>query len=250
VHEGAEVAQRGVVQVEGGDPLRDRGGEPRGDVVHVGQPVGQRDGDLPFGGAFGDAGADRCGQRELAAEVVGAGGADAEVGADRRDPVGLAQPGAGGPAIGELGLLVGEREVLALVLLGLDAADLIRRRRVVEQQHEQRAHGPQPVLGQRVAAPGGQQPALPGVQHHALSVLGGAVADARNELAGGHKHVGEAVDALGGDVAARVGGELEVLERDPDERAGCGGRGGGGDIEQRGRGCGRRGRVWHCGPFG
>ena len=38
----------------------------------------------------------------------------------------VAQAGAGGPAVGELRLLVGEREVLALVLLGLDAADLVR----------------------------------------------------------------------------------------------------------------------------
>ena len=50
-----------------------------------------------------------------------------EVGADGGDPVGLAQAGAGRPAVGELRLLVGERELLALVLLGLDAADLVRR---------------------------------------------------------------------------------------------------------------------------
>ena len=59
VHEGAGVAQGGVVQFAGRDPLGDGLGELGGDVVHVGQPVGERDGELAFGGAFGDAGADR-----------------------------------------------------------------------------------------------------------------------------------------------------------------------------------------------
>ena len=58
VHERAEVAQRLVVQVAGGDPLGDRLGELRGDLVHVGELVGHRDRDLLAGGSFGDAGAD------------------------------------------------------------------------------------------------------------------------------------------------------------------------------------------------
>ena len=43
VHERAEVLQRLVVQVGAGDPLRDRLGELRGDLVHVGEAVGHRD---------------------------------------------------------------------------------------------------------------------------------------------------------------------------------------------------------------
>src|SRR3954454_3527117 len=86
-----------------------------------------------FSGAFGDACAYGVGEGELAAQVVGLACADAEVGADGDDPVGVAQAGAGGPAVAELLLLVGEREVLALILLGLGPAHLIRCRRVVEQ---------------------------------------------------------------------------------------------------------------------
>ena len=89
VHERAEVLQRLVVQVGAGDPLRDGLGELRGDLVHVGEPVGHRHRDLLAGRALGDAGADRIRERELAAQVVGALGRDAEVGADRGDPVGL-----------------------------------------------------------------------------------------------------------------------------------------------------------------
>ena len=137
VHERAEVLQRLVVQVGAGDPLRDRLGELRGDLVHVGEPVGHRHRDLLAGRALGDAGADRVGERELAAEVVGALGRDAEVGADRGDPVGLGQPGAGLPAVAQLLLLVDERQALALVGLRLDPADLIRARLVVEQQDDQ-----------------------------------------------------------------------------------------------------------------
>ena len=89
VHERAEVLQRLVVQVGAGDPLRDGLGELRGDLVHVGEPVGHRHRDLLAGRALGDAGADRIGERELAAQVVGALGRDPEVGADGGDPVGL-----------------------------------------------------------------------------------------------------------------------------------------------------------------
>ena len=156
---------------------------------------------------------------------MGLDGADAEVGADGGDPVGLAQAGAGGPAVGELGLLVGEREVLALVLLGLDAADLVARRLVVEQQHEQAAHRRQAVGGEGVAEARGQQSALAGVEDDLLA--GGPVADAGDELAHGHQHAGEPLDPLLGDLAARVGGELDVVERDAHERACRVGRRGG-----------------------
>ena len=131
-------------------------------------------------GPFGDAGADRLGQRELAAQVVGLDGADAEVGADGGDPVALAQAGAGGPAVGELRLLVGEREVLALVLLGLDAADLVRAR---ARGRAAARSGCGPAAGRRaasvVAGAGGEQPALAGVEHDVLRRRGGGRCRAR-----------------------------------------------------------------------
>jgi len=108
VHEAAEVAQRLVVQVGGGDAPGDRVGELGRDLVHVGEPVGHRDRQLRTGGAFGDAVADRVGEGELAAEVVRAFGGDAQIGADGGDPVVFVQAGAGVPAVGELGLLVCE----------------------------------------------------------------------------------------------------------------------------------------------
>ena len=125
VHERAEVAQRLVVQVGAGDALGDRLGEVRGDLVHVGEAVCHRDRELVAGRALGDAFADRLGEGELAAQVVRALGGDAEVGAHREDAVAFAQAGAGVPAVGELLLLVCERELLALVGLGLDASDLV-----------------------------------------------------------------------------------------------------------------------------
>ena len=63
-------------------------------------------------------------------------GAEPEVGADGGDPVVIAQPGAGGPAVPELLLLVDEAELLTLVGLSLDAADLIGAGLVIEQQHD------------------------------------------------------------------------------------------------------------------
>ena len=137
VHERSEVLERLLVQVGAGDPLCDRVGELRRDLVHVGEAVGHRDRDLLAGRALGDTRADRFRERELAAEVVGALGRDSEVGADRDDPVGLGQPGAGFPAVAQLLLLVDERQALALVGLGLDPADLVRARLVVEQQDDQ-----------------------------------------------------------------------------------------------------------------
>ena len=189
------------------------------------------------------------GEGELAAEVVGLDGADAEVGADGGDPIVLGEAGAGGPAVGELGLLVGEGEVLALVLVGLDAADLVRGGLVVEQGDDQAADRLQAVAGERVAGSGGEQPPLAGVEHDRAAVGVGAVADAGHELAHGHEHVGEPFDAVGGDLAAGVGRELEVVERDAHERAGGFGGRGRGDVEERGR-RGRRGGCGHGGPFG
>jgi hypothetical protein len=67
VHERAEVAQRGVVEIRGGDALRDGLGELGGNVVHVGQAVGECDRELAFARALGDARADRLREGELAA---------------------------------------------------------------------------------------------------------------------------------------------------------------------------------------
>ena len=106
VHERTEVAQRLVVQVAGGDPLRDRLGELRCDLVHVGELVGHRHRDLVAGRPLGDTSADLLWQGELAAKVVRPLRGDAKVGADGGDPVGLAQAGASLPAVLELLLLV------------------------------------------------------------------------------------------------------------------------------------------------
>ena len=106
VHERAEVAQRLVVQVAGGDPLGDRLGELRGELVHVGELVGHRHRDLLAGRALGDTGADLLWQGELAAKVVRPLRGDAEVGADGGDPVCFAQAGASLPAVLQLLLLV------------------------------------------------------------------------------------------------------------------------------------------------
>jgi hypothetical protein len=96
------------------------------------------------GGPLGDAFADRLGEGELAAQVVGALGGDAEVGADGEDALVFREAGAGVPAVGELLLLVDESELLALVGLGLDAPDLVGRGLVVEQQDDQGADGARP----------------------------------------------------------------------------------------------------------
>ena len=64
---------------------------------------------------------------------------DPEVGTHGGDPVFLAQPGSGLPAVAILLLLVDEAQLLALVGLGLDATDLVGTRLVVEQQHDQAA---------------------------------------------------------------------------------------------------------------
>jgi hypothetical protein len=107
-------------------------GELRGELVHVGELVRHRRRDLLAARPLGDAGANRLGQGQLAAEVVSALRRDAEVGADGGDPVGVERSGARLPAVSELLLQVGERELLALLAVGLEAPDLLRRRGVVE----------------------------------------------------------------------------------------------------------------------
>ena len=101
--------------------------------------LAHRDRQLFAGGALYDSRSDPVRQCEPAAEVVRALRADPAVGADRGDPVVLAQAGAGRPAVAKLLLLVDEGELLALVGLRLNATDLIRARLVVEQQHDQAA---------------------------------------------------------------------------------------------------------------
>ena len=125
VHERAEVLERLVVELAGGDPSRDRLGQLGGDLVHGGELVGHRDRQLVAGGALGDAGSDLLGQRELPLQVVRLAGADPEVGAHGGDALLLAEPRARLPAVAELLLLVDERQLLAGVLLGLDASDLV-----------------------------------------------------------------------------------------------------------------------------
>ena len=88
-----------------------------------------------------------------------------------------------------------------------------------------------------MAGAGGEQPALAGVEDELLAR--GPVADAGDELAHGHQHVREPFDAVGGDFAAGVGGELDVVERDAHERARRVGGHDGGDVEEGGRGCAR-----------
>jgi hypothetical protein len=104
----------------------------------------------------------------------------------------------------------------------LDPSDLVRGGLVVEQQHDQALHRLQalePVTaGELVAGPGGKQPALAVVEED-RGGGGGAVADAGDQLSGSHQHRGEPFDSLFGDVAARVGRELELVERDPLDRA-------------------------------
>ena len=168
-------------------------------LVHLGEPVGHRDGQLLASGALGDAGADLVGERELAAEVVCALGADPEVGEDSGDPVLVAHAGAGRPAVAELVLLVDEAELLPLVGLRLDPADLIRGRLVVEQQHDQAPDWLQSLVaidaGELVAGRGGEVAALPVVDEH-WPVSARAVADAGDQLAAAAQHRGEPLDPL------------------------------------------------------
>ena len=151
-------------------------------------------------------------ERELAAEVVRLLGGDAEVGADGGDAVVLAQAGACGPAVAELLLLVCECEVLALVLLRLDAADLVRAGFVVEQQHDQAAHGREALetvgAGELVAGLGGEQPSLAGVEDRVRLVGVGAVADAGTSWPVRQSIPARRSIAVLGDLPALVGGEV------------------------------------------
>ncbi len=113
-------------------------------------------------------------------------------------------------------MLVDEAEVLAVVDLPLDAARLLGRGLVVEQQHDQAPDRPEAFVAlgaaQLVALGRGQVAALAVIEDHRL-VLAGAVADARHELTGPREHRGEAVDAFGRDFPSGVGRELDLLER-------------------------------------
>ena len=180
---------------------RHRLGQLRRDLVHARELVGDRRRQLLAGGALGDAGADLLGQGQLSAQVVRLAGADPEVGADGGEAVLVAQAGAGLPAVAKLLLLVDEAEVLAGVVdLRLDAADLLGRGRVVEQQHDQASDRLEALVAlgaaQLVALGGGQVAALAVIEHDRL-VLAGAVADARHQLTGPREHRGQPVDAFG-----------------------------------------------------
>jgi hypothetical protein len=102
VHEGAHVAERFVMQLAGRDPLGDGLGQVRCDRMHVGEAVGQRDRQLLTGWPLGDACADLVGERQLAAEIVRAFGADSEVSADGGDPALPTQAAMGVPLVVEL----------------------------------------------------------------------------------------------------------------------------------------------------
>ena len=148
--------------------------------------------------------------------------------------------GAGLPAVAQLLLLVDQRQALALVGLGLDPADLLRARLMVEQQDDQALDRRQVFVsrcaGERRARVGGEQPPLPVVDHGSRLAGVGSVADARDELAGAHQHPGESLDSLAGDLAARVRRELERVEFDLLDPAVNGCPRHGRDVEQ--------GRTW------
>jgi hypothetical protein len=128
--------------------------------------------------------------------------------------------------------------LLALVGLGLDAADLVRARLVVEQQHDQAADRLQSLVavaaGEFVAGLCGAVAALAVVDEH-RPVGARAVADAGDQLTGAAQHRGEPLDPLPCDLASRVRGELDLPERhalDPPVDRRVGDR----DVEQ--------GRAW------
>jgi hypothetical protein len=179
---------------------------------------------------------------------------DAEVVADGGDPVGVAQAGAGLPAVVELLLLVGERELLALLAMGLDAADLLDVGGVVEQQHDQAANRLGEAFhvlaaGEAVARLGGEVAALAIVKEHLGLVGVGAIADAGHELTACAQHLGQSVDPLGADFGAWVGRQLDVLERDPLHPGRELVAGDGADIEQQWRRVNGEGGLGHACPF-
>ena len=112
---------------------------------------------------------------------------------------------------------------------------------MVEQQHDQAADRLVEALhvfagGEAVAGLGGEVAALAVVEVHRRRVGVGAPADARHELAAGAEHLGQPIDALLADLAAGVGGEFDVLERDaldPGRELVAGHRA---DVEQHRRG--------------
>ena len=236
VDERAQVLDGLVVELGAGDPLRHRLGQLRRDLVHVGELVGHRRRQLVGDWALGHAGADPVGQGELAAEVVGFLGADPQVGAHRGDSVLVAQPGARQPAVGELVLLIDDAERFPRVVGDrLDAPDLVRVRLVVEQQHDQTVHGVEALVafgaGELVAFLGGQVAPLALVDGDGPGGLA-AVADERDQLARPHQQAGQSFQAVCGDLAPRVGRQLELVEPEPLDAALNAFLGNVGDVEQ------------------
>jgi hypothetical protein len=92
---------------------------------------------------------------------------------------------------------------------------------VVEQQHDQALDRDESLVvlgaGEPLAGLGGEQAPLAVVEQH--TVLVDAASDAGNQLTCRREHVREAVDALLGDLRARVGRERELVEREPFEHA-------------------------------
>ena len=98
---------------------------------------------------------------------------------------------------------------------------------------------------------GGEQPALAVVERPTRAASGSG----RRPMQGRSWPVrismpASALDAVGGDVAARVGGQLEVLERDALERAVDAGARDGGDVEERRRRAPAPGRGWRGSGWG
>ena len=125
---------------------------------------------------------------------------------------------------------------------------------MVEQQHDQAADRLGEAFhvlaaGEAVAGLGGEVAALAVVEDHLGLVGVGAPADAGHELAARAEHLGEPVDALLADLAARVVGELDVLERDALDPGRQLSAGGGADVEQHRRGSSVNVDLDMRGPF-
>ena len=155
VDEGAHVAQGRVVQIGAREPLRDGLGQLRSQsCMSASRLAIVTDSSSPDGRSATRArilsGRVSCRRRLWARlALIPRSAHTAAVRSSSRSP------GARRPAVAELVLLVDEAELLALVGLGLDAADLVGARLVVEQQHDQTPDGVQglePVAaGERLA---------------------------------------------------------------------------------------------------
>ena len=99
--------------------------------------------------------------------------------------------------------------LLALVGLRLDPADLVRRsargRAAARSGCCTGSRGPHALAAGELARWPGRRVGGAGRRRSRFGLRRvGSVADARHELAGAHQHPGEALDALAGDLAARV----------------------------------------------